>query len=371
MTTVLHLIPTLAGGGAERQLSLLAIEQARRGVEVHVGIRRGGAHFAALRDNGVHLHSLGDFGGFDLRLLISIQRLIRKSQPDIVQTWLLQMDIVGGLAALLTGTSWIITERTSAEQYTTVPVQGWSRLQLGRFASALVANSQTGQDYWRRSLSTRPDSFLIRNALELEKINSSNAKKLVDTPHNDKLLLVVGRFSPEKSLDVIVEAAATLPPALNTTVLMIGEGPLLDSIRKQIDRAGLSDRVLLVPYQPDWWGWLKTAKALISMSRHEGNPNVVLEAMAGACPLIVSDIPAHREILDASCASVVPPNDARVLSEAMVKLLSDPTDAREKATRALERVSNLTVEATAEAYDSVYKHILNKPKTRRRSRFKR
>src|SRR5712675_763318 len=48
MVTVLHMIPTLEGGGAERQLYLLATEQARRGLSVHVAIRRGGVHMQAM-----------------------------------------------------------------------------------------------------------------------------------------------------------------------------------------------------------------------------------------------------------------------------------------------------------------------------------
>ena len=40
MTSILHLIPTLEGGGAERQLRMLAVEQARRGHHVHVAVRR-------------------------------------------------------------------------------------------------------------------------------------------------------------------------------------------------------------------------------------------------------------------------------------------------------------------------------------------
>src|SRR3954454_15474409 len=96
MITILHAIPTLGGGGAERQLCMLASEQARRGACVHVGIRRGGVHEPVLKKCGVHIHELGNARSINPRLLLALARTIAKVTPTIVQTWLPQMDVVGG-----------------------------------------------------------------------------------------------------------------------------------------------------------------------------------------------------------------------------------------------------------------------------------
>jgi hypothetical protein len=53
---VLHLIPSLGGGGAERQVSLLTRELALRGCEVHLGFVGGGTHLAELESSAVTLH---------------------------------------------------------------------------------------------------------------------------------------------------------------------------------------------------------------------------------------------------------------------------------------------------------------------------
>jgi len=84
-------------------------------------------------------------------------------------------------------------------------------------------------------------------------------------------------------------------------------------IEQEIKSASLYDNVKLLPYQPDWWRWLGAASGLLSMSRYEGNPNAVLEAMAGLCPVILSDIPGHCEIADTSSALFVPVDDAQML----------------------------------------------------------
>jgi glycosyltransferase involved in cell wall biosynthesis len=95
------------------------------------------------------------------------------------------------------------------------------------------------------------------------------------------------------------------------------------------------------------------------MSRYEGNPNVVLEAMAGCCPVILSDIPAHREFADESSALFVPVDDVHALSSAMAKLLGDKEEARERAERAFARMGSMTVTAMADAYEATYRKVLD------------
>jgi glycosyltransferase involved in cell wall biosynthesis len=116
----------------------------------------------------------------------------------------------------------------------------------------------------------------------------------------------------------------------------------------------------MAPFQRDWWGLLKYASALVSMSRYEGQPNVVLEAMGARCPLVVSDIPAHREFLDEESAILVTPDNPALLAEAIISLLSDPVSAKRRAERAFRYVDGLTIQVAADAYDSVYEKIIRR-----------
>src|SRR5262249_21948974 len=115
----------------------------------------------------------------------------------------------------------------------------------------------------------------------------------------------------------------------------------------------------IVPYRANWWGLLKTCTALINASRFEGQPNVVLEAMAAGCPLIVSDIPEHRAILDNESALLVPPENAAALAHALVSLLSNSDAAVRRACRAYERVAGATIDCIADQYERVYASVLN------------
>ena len=112
---ILHLLPNLSGGGAERQFSYLAPELARMGHDVHLAYSKEGPDKPELP--GVVLHQLKLRSNYDPYLLLQLVRLIRRIKPDIIHTWILQMDILGGIAARLNRIPWIFREPNSALAY--------------------------------------------------------------------------------------------------------------------------------------------------------------------------------------------------------------------------------------------------------------
>jgi glycosyltransferase involved in cell wall biosynthesis len=354
---ILHLIPTLEGGGAERQLTMLALEQAKRGWDVHIGIRRGGVHANSLNTSHVFVHQLGDCKGVSPRLLLRINSLLQEIKPDLVQTWLPQMDIVGGIAALWNTVPWVVSERTSRLSYKGICMNSWVRKPLVRYATAVVANSSNGVAYWRGVLPIDACVFQVANAVDMVAIRNAAYSESASFSRYKQNILVVGRLVPEKAVDIVIKAISLLPSTLDVGFLIMGEGPLREEIEAGIKDAGVDGRVFLSSYRQDWWGLLKSASALVSMSRVEGQPNVVLEAMAAGCPLIVSDIPEHREILSDDSASFVPVNDSVELAASIKNLLSDPDAARKRAEQARSYADGLTIQLAADAYESVYTKV--------------
>ncbi len=353
---VLHLIPTLEGGGAERQLSLVSKEYARRGGGVHIGCRRGGVYEESLCNSEVEVHLLGDHRGVRPALVASVNALVKKIEPDLIHTWLPQMDLVGGGVALWNSIPWIVSERTSELAYLNMKIVAWVRCRLARHANAVIANSSNGVAYWNKKLVANTSIFQVANAVDVDAIRSAQSVPIEssDLNNTEKNILVVGRLSPEKALEVIIQAVRLVPVEYQINVLIIGEGPLQENIKLRIKEADLENRISLLPYTPSWWSMLKSASALISMSRFEGQPNVVLETMAAGCPLIVSDIPAHREFLDKDSAILVALDNPDSLVDAIISLLANPEAARQRAEYAVKKVEKLSIRAMADAYESIY-----------------
>jgi glycosyltransferase involved in cell wall biosynthesis len=103
---------------------------------------------------------------------------------------------------------------------------------------------------------------------------------------------------------------------------------------------------------------MKRVDALVSLSKFEGCPNVVLEAMACGCPLVVSNIPAHREILDEQSALFANPHSPIEAAAALKATLSFREAAQSRALAARERAAGRPIEATVRLYEQLYLNLL-------------
>jgi glycosyltransferase involved in cell wall biosynthesis len=345
---ILHCIPTLSGGGAERQLALIAPRLAARGHDVHVAAFRGGVYLDALRGGAVTVHMLSQRGSYDPRMPLAFVRLIRRLRPDVVQTWLAQTDVVAGAAALLCRVPWILSERSSAPAYggsLKMRVRRW----LGRHATAVVANSREGLAYWNGG--GAPLREVIGNAVVVEPREPSNA-----IPPGDRLILYAGRLSEEKNVGRIVDAVVPiLRERPGVWLAICGEGPLEADVRARVASSGVAERILLNGFVPDVWSWMRRADVLVSLSRFEGNPNAVVEALAAGCPVVLSDIPAHRELVDDTAAMIVKLQDA----EAAIRATLDDRDAAlRRAEAGKARVADRRVCAVADRYVDLYERVV-------------
>jgi glycosyltransferase involved in cell wall biosynthesis len=268
------------------------------------------------------------------------------------------MDIIGGLVACWNRLRWVLSERASQEAYQSMTILAFLRCRLARYASAVVANSEDGALYWRHTLPAGTTVTTIPNAVDVAAVRDSCPSTHDDFGNDGPRFLFVGRLVPQKAPEVFVQSLALMPTSRPLYGLIIGEGPMRHDIQANIQFHGLSSRIRVLPYQENWWGLLKTTTALVSPSRFEGQPNVVLEAMAAECPLIVSDIRPHRSILDERSAVFVPKDDPRALADALLAFLEDPQGARQRVERAHAQVTRFTVDVTAEAYETVYTRVL-------------
>lgn len=354
MMKVLHLIPSFGSGGAERQLSLIAPALQARGIDVHIAHGAGGHHHERLASSPVSMHRFRLANNHDPRLLWQIVSLIRKINPDIVQTWLLQMDVFGGIAARLTGRPHILSERSSRNAYP----NDWknrTRISIGRRADAIIANSAGGLDYWRE-LGAKGPLHLIRNCLA-----SDPAQAVQERPHDDTaLVLFAGRFSSDKNVQVLLEAFIEVAKARpGVAFKMFGEGPLHGSLVQRLQESGLSARIEIQGFTHQIDAWMRAASLCVSVSGFEGHPNVVLEAASQGCPLVLSDIPAHREVLSEDAALYVPTDSVQAIAAGITRALDEPAATRRRAQMAIEAVQCLTLDSTVTSYIDVYTRLLH------------
>ncbi|MES2176518.1 MAG: glycosyltransferase [Gemmatimonadota bacterium] len=356
---ILHVIPTLGEAGAERQLSYLAAALGRRDWEVHVAVRIMGPNAQRLADAGIAVHVIPAISNYDPISIVHLHMVIREVQPALIQTWIMQSDLLGGGVAQLCGIPWILSERSSGEAYGQAGKHR-ARARLARRARAIVSNSHSGNSYWAGMVGDAVPRYVIPNALPLEEIASAPLLEPADwRPPGRPLIASVGRLMrvPKNTHGFVLGLRAVIPRT-DARAIICGEGPARGEIESLIDLFGMQANVRLAGTALKVWSVLKTADVLVAASFYEGNPNAVLEAMASGCPLVVSDIPAHRELLDETTALFVDPTSPTSIGEGVLAVLRDPDAARCRSIKARGRVAELTIEQMASQYEGVYEDVL-------------
>jgi len=354
---ILNLISHLSKGGAERQFSYLAPELVRMGHKVDVAYLREGP--ARLELSGVTMHQLVAINNYDPYLLWQLVRLIRRIKPDIIHTWILQMDILGGIAARLSGTPWIFREPNSAMAY----LPTWKnrlRVWVGSGASGIVSNSSGGVEYWETQL---PYScrYVVSNGLpvhEIDRIVAALPPGL--TKQEAPIVLYVGRLIAHKNLKAFLESLSCVKQQQNVLGVLCGDGPQRAELEVLRHKLGLNADVHFTGHLPaaSVWALMKKASVFVSLSAYEGCPNTVMEAMVCGCPLVISDIPAHREILDESCALFVDPSNIQQTADAILQILYNADASKGRALIAKQKTQEWSIAEMARNYERAYKELI-------------
>lgn len=354
---VLHVIPSLGGGGAEIQLVILSAALRDIGVDIHIAHLHGGPNLEGAKLSGATLHPMAPMNHHDPRVFWQLRNLVLRLQPTLVQTWLLNADVFGGLAARWCKVPWLLSERSSQAMYG----QGRKfrlRQWLAMSANMIVANSEGGLDYWRTA-GFQGEGMVIRNIVGGKGVVGLNAS---DQPSGgSQRVVAVGRLSEEKNFSVLLDALERLFkrwPCAQASIL--GEGPLRNMLAARIASSPLlAGRVELPGYVGDVTQRLADATLCVSLSRFEGTPNAVIEAVDVGCPLVLSDIPAHREWLSGDEAKWSPMDKSELVAQAMHEVLLDPGLSRQRLAPARLRLRAWSPDRIAAQYFGAYKLLAN------------
>jgi glycosyltransferase involved in cell wall biosynthesis len=167
-------------------------------------------------------------------------------------------------------------------------------------------------------------------------------------------LLAVGRIDWEKNPLLLVEAIARLEQEEPGRYLLrlVGRGPLEESVRSLARALRITDRLELcgyVPFGPGLLELYRRSHIFVHVSFTEGVPQVLLEAMACATPIVATDVGGVRSALDGGRAGLlVPPADLDALVRAIRHLSADAELRNRLVARGLELARETTVEVEAD-----------------------
>jgi len=354
---ILHCIHSLAGGGAERQLNLLARHSQEMGVEHAVFcVSRAGLTeeqvampvFQASSHNKWNWHLWGD-----------IAATLRDYRPHVVHAWLpASMTIPALIQAWRAGIHAVFSYRTQMIFHRPMAVPEWAVALL--YSDRVVSNTPVES-------CARPFRYLYRlkrglyipNGVVIAEAARKNSCAIA--PGASVKVLFVGRLAVEKNLECLLRALAEVRD-MDWRLTVCGRGTEEGRLRALAATLAIAEKIEWLGYRNDVAQIMANHDFLVLPSWREGSPNVALEAMATGLPCILSRAPGNVALFEGPKTAILfDPASVSQLAAALRRLMTDERLRSDLKERAVAWVSEFRPEEIARSYALFYHHLAAAP----------
>jgi GalNAc-alpha-(1->4)-GalNAc-alpha-(1->3)-diNAcBac-PP-undecaprenol alpha-1,4-N-acetyl-D-galactosaminyltransferase len=372
--TIVFLVSSMTTGGAERVAATLANAWTERGDRVILVMTYSGVgecHYplaggVELRRLSTELGAIGRHPWTYIRRFIALRRIIQAEGADVVVSFLTPVNIAGLLATVGMRTPVIVSERV----YPPLMRQGRLIESLRRWvyprAASVVMQTTLGAD-WLAQHIPGANATVIPNPVPYPLAGSEPTlapESLVSVGRN--LLLAVGRLSEQKGFDLLLQAfTAVCDEHPLWDLVIVGEGPLLSSLKQQVRVLGLERRAYLVGRVGNLADWYERADLYVMSSRFEGFPNTLAEAMAHGCPVVSYDCDTGpRDLVRDGVDGVLvrPAADVGALAAALGRLIEETALRAQMAENAADVRERYALERILQQWNCLFQRVVRKPK---------
>jgi glycosyltransferase involved in cell wall biosynthesis len=288
---------------------------------------------------GVQVHPVPIVGPLnpvrDLFAVVALAEVIHERKPALIHAHGSKASLIARVATLFARRTPIVVTVHNQVLYGGVskPMRA-VYIAMERWLSHRTARIVTVSEALRRELLDvfrLPASLVttVHNGLDLSPFTAGGdrtaARSRYGIPADALVFGLAARFAPQKALDVLVEAAATVlatdPRAL---LIVAGDGPLLEVVRTKARATSVRDRMVFPGFETDIPGLLAALDVYVSPAIAEGLGLATIEAMASGLPVVGTAVGGTPEVVEDGVTGVlVAPGKAAPLVTAITRLLKD------------------------------------------------
>lgn len=365
---VLHLGSPTGLYGAERWILALTRYLSPARIESIVGVIRddGQVGTPPLLDQaatrGLETVSIDAPGRFNPRAISQLRTYLLDQEIDIVHTHFYKSDLIGLLAArgtrcrtVTTPHGWSVDAGFALRVYEKLDRMAFP------FFDAIVPLSQDLLD--GLSSRVRLRARLVLNGVDIGEIDAVKdlaPEALAWKGRGEFVIGYIGQLIPRKDLETLLRAfaASQCRDQRSSRLVLVGDGEQRSELQSLAETLGVAERTTFMGYREDRLQLLRGFDVFVLPSRLEGIPRCVMEAMAANVPVIASDIPGSRELLDSgSCGVLVPPGDFMSLASAIDAMMVSADRASLAGVARSRVLEHYSAQAVATQYTAVYEEL--------------
>lgn len=363
---ILYIITLGILGGAQTHIRHLAMHLKDR-FEVHVAIGVKGPLWEQLEELGVYVHHIPNLMREisvidDLKAVFQTVALLKKIHPDIISTHSSKAGIIGRIAAricsipvIFTAHGWAFTDGVPERQRKKYILA--ERL-ASHLAKKVICVSQHDRDIALENGVGEPQQLVaINNGMPvMPELPLASPEK-----NNPVRLIMVARFSEQKDHQLLLNALSRIKNK-NYQVDLIGDGPLINDCSELAKNLGLEEKVNFLGERTDVPKLLTRYQAFLLVSKWEGFPRSIIEAMRAGLPVLVSNVGGSNEaVIDGVTGYLVPRGDLSLLVERLEVLITDNNLRARMGQKGNERFKKLfTFDYMLDKTVQVYMQALDK-----------
>jgi glycosyltransferase involved in cell wall biosynthesis len=369
---VCFVIPSLAGGGAERVAVqvLNALDDHRWERSMYLFARSG--PFLGDVAPAVRLESAGTSSR--VGRWRGLRCFVRRARPDVVVAFLSYLSVLTATRAARVGTRVIFDVETPVSAFLTDSEYRWSgrwnrrlfsaAMRIGcALADRIVATSRgVAEDLVDSFGAPSARVHVVPNPVDLPAVAAAAQEPLDRTLQalwKPPVVVAAGRLAEAKNYPLLIDAFALLRERMPASLFILGKGDEESALRRMIQGRGLADVVHLCGFQTNPWKYIARADVFALTSRYEGFGNVVVEAMACGAPVVATSSPGTRDIVSSGVDGLlVERHEPAAVADALARVLTDGDLRKRMIETARRKVERYRIEAVALTYDRVLTEAL-------------
>jgi glycosyltransferase involved in cell wall biosynthesis len=359
-TRVLLLTDEMEVGGTQRQIVHIARHLDRERFEPSVLFFRNPSFFVGeLERAGVRVIQVEKHGRLDLGFVWRLVQTLRRERYDVMQCFAFSGELWGAVARRLLPRArrpaLISSVRGVYEWYSGVHwrIKRWVSGQSER----VIANSRMGAEYACERMGLPAGAIRVSYNGVQSVQGTPGLRTELEVPADGLLVLFVGRLVVHKDVPTLLKAAAALHARLpGLRVALAGDGPLRDSLARDVEALGLQGVVHLLGQRDDVPDLIESADAIVLPSLREGLSNVILEGMMGGKPVVASRAGGNVELIEHDRSGLLfDVGDVQALAAALERLARDTALRARLGEGARQRaLTEFSIPSMVQAYEKHY-----------------